>query len=178
VDARGRVRDPPLHRLPVRERHAEGHALLGVGAQHLQRPPRDADAARAHLQAADVEAELHGRVALAHLAQHLAPRHAAVLEHQLVGAAPADHGDLALDEEAGRAALHDEGGHALRPLALARARHDDEEVRRRHAADPDLAPVDPPAAVAVRHARVIIPAGSPPAPGSEIAMAERASPSA
>ena len=69
---------------------------------------------------------------------------------ELVGAAATDHGDLALDNEAGRGALHNKGADTLMSLPFAGTGHDDNEVGLRHAADPDFAAIDDPV-VAVAH---------------------------
>ena len=107
----------------------------------------------AHLQPPHGQAQLHRRVALALDAQQLGGGDAAILEHELVGALAAEHRDFALDDEAFGAALDDEGGDALGALALAGARHDDDEVGLRHPANPDLAAVDDPVAAVLHRAR-------------------------
>src|SRR6185369_12191931 len=144
VDLYRRLGDPPLDRLAVGEALAERHALPGVLDHHVERAACHADAPGADLQAPYRQAQLHRREASAFLAEQLRRGDAAVVEGQLVGALTAEHRDFALDVEALGAALDDERGDAFVALALAGARHDDGEVRLRHAADPDLAPVDHP----------------------------------
>ena len=147
VNLRRGVRDPPLDGLPFGERNAEGFALRHVLDHHVQRPLRAAGADGADLHAAGRETQLHRAVAVAFLPEQLGFRHPAVVERQLVGRAPADHRDLAQDGESRRVLVHDEGRDAAaRALLRVGHRHDDHEVRARHAAHPDLAPVDDPAA--------------------------------
>ena len=145
------VGDPPLDGLAVGELLAEGHALVGVLDHHVERALGHADAPRAHLQAAHGEAKLHGREARADPAQHLALVHAAVLEHDLVGALAGQHRDGARDHQALGALVDQEGGDAAARAAFGIGhRHDDGEVGLGDAADPDLAAVDHPV-VAVLH---------------------------
>ena len=159
MHARGGFRHPPLNGLAVRQAHTEGHAVARLIRHHVQSTACHAHTTRAHLQAADIQAQLHGRIAAAQFAKHLGLRHAAILKHQLISLAPANHGNFAFNDEAGRALFHDEGRHAFLALAIAGARHEDDEIRARHIADPNLAAIDDPIIAilhsAGRHARRI-----------------------
>ena len=148
MHARRDVGNPPLDRLSIGELDAERLALPGVFAQHVERASRNADAGRPHLEPPRAQPELHRRIALADFAKHEVGRDTAVLKHDFIGRAAAEHRDLALDDEAGRALLDDEGGDAALPRIAADAGHDDDEIG--GAADPDLAAVQHPL-IAVEH---------------------------
>ncbi|MNU94666.1 hypothetical protein D3C71_846550 [compost metagenome] len=151
VNARGRVGNPPLHRLAFGERGAEGAALRCVLAHHVERALGAADAPCGHLQAPARQARLHRREPLAFLAEQACMRYATVFEQHLVGRDAADHGDATLDAKARGVAVDDERRDGWAPhLGLVRDGHDDGPVRARGAADPDLAAIENPV-VAVAH---------------------------
>ena len=171
------IGDPPLDRLAVGQLLAEGHALLRVLAHHVERALRHADARSAHLQAADVSAAAaSARSPAPTLAQHLASRHAAILEHapRRCAGRPAS-GSRARPSKPGvplstrKAVMPPRAPSPVSVTAMTMVKSAVGD-----AADPDLAAVDHPV-VAVLTARVVMPAGSPPAPGSEMAIAEIAS---
>ena len=124
------ARDLELHALKVGDGLAELLAFLRVRDRVLQRAARQTDHLRADADAALVERLDRGLVALAHLAENLCFRHAAVLEEQLTRAAGPDAELVFLlaDREAGAAALDEK----RRDAAIARlgvhGRKDDEEV--------------------------------------------------
>ncbi len=124
------------------------------------------------------ETKLHGREARADAAQHLALVHAAVLEHDLVGALAGQHGDGARHHQALGALVDQEGGDAAARAEVGIGhRHDDGEVGLGDAADPDLAAVDHPV-VAVLHRLGLHAGGIAARTRLEIAMADVVSPAA
>ena len=151
MELHGRVGHPPLDGLAVGELLAEGDALVGMLDQHIEGALGHAGAPGAHLQATHGEAELHRREAGADLAQHLALGHAAILEHDLVGALSGQHRNRARHDQALGALVDQEGGDAAPGAERGVGhRHGDGEVGLGDAADPDLAAVDHPV-VAVLH---------------------------
>ena len=82
---RGHDGQVPLHHLELRDGLAELLALPGVSGGMFQRAARQADHLRADADAALVERLDGDLVALAHLAHHVFPRHAAVVQDQLAG---------------------------------------------------------------------------------------------
>ena len=145
VDVGGGIRDPPLNGLSIRQLFTENLTLLDVLAHHGQRPARHAHSPGPDLEPAHGQALLHRRETLADLAQHLTVVQPQVLDAQLVGAQPAEHGDFPFDLEAGSVTIHDEGGDATTGTQRRVGdRHQDGEIGRRDAGHPDLATVDHP----------------------------------
>ncbi|KAF1060707.1 MAG: hypothetical protein GAK39_06136 [Variovorax sp.] len=150
MDAGGGIGHAPLHALAVGQQRAEGLSHRRVLADHVERALGAADAPGRHLHAPARQPRLHRREALPLLAQQLAGVDAAVLQHHLVGRHAAEHRDAALDDEARRVLVDDEGRDAAaRTERLVGHGHHDGPVGARGTADPDLAAVEHPVALRV-----------------------------
>ena len=106
------LRDLLADQAEVGDGLAESLALLGVGDGMLQRGARAADAARAQLEAADVENVEGDDVAFADVAENVLHRHLAVVQderrsgraanaHLLFFVADGEAGEILLDQERG-----------------------------------------------------------------------------
>src|SRR5262249_6149941 len=145
------VDGPPLDRLPVRDRLAEGRALLGVGGGELEAAPCGAERARALLDAAGAEPLLPEAEAVALLADQVALVDAHVLEHDLPGCLAGERLIAGREPDAGRVLVENKAGDAAaRSLAAVGRGHENDEVGPIGAGDEALGAVDD-VVVAVAH---------------------------
>ena len=110
MNVRDGVCNPPLDRLSIGERHAEGCSLLHMRTHHIKRSPPQPDCPGAYLQPAHVETKLHRREALTDFAEDRLCRQPHVVKNEFVGLVIADHRDFALNHEAIGPFLDDKGG--------------------------------------------------------------------
>ena len=160
VDLGGRVGDPVLHRLLVRERPAERLALERVRAHELERALHLAEPAHDVVDPARPEPLLRDPEAVARLAEHVLDRHAhprvAHLAVRRPAAAAVAHGrDRAEISTPGRVGRDDDLARA--PVRLGvwiGDGHDDRERRSLGARREPLVPVDHPLVAVVYRARL------------------------
>ncbi len=136
--------------LILRNRLAEGNALLGIFKRELNRPAANADGAGGVVNTPERHAVKRRAEAVIQLPHKLPGLDPEIFEHQLclVPADMAEQLDDALHGEARRIRRHEEGGNATlfrRRFLTVGHSEEDAVISNRRVGGPDLPPVDDPA---------------------------------